>query len=119
MNYFNIKFSYSLEKIADKFLNRLNYGSIEIIYPSGKVSRYIGKYPGYNANINIFNFKVFSKVFKRGPVGFGEAYIDGDFTTSNLTILLLFAFQNEKNFLKNYKSNWLYHPYIKFRHYRR
>ena len=119
MNYFNIKFSYSLEKIADRFLNRLNYGSVEVIYPSGKTSRYIGKYPGHSANIHIFNFKVFSKIFNRGSVGFGESYIDGDFTTSNLTILLLFASQNEKDFLKNYKSNWLYHAYIKFRHYLR
>ena len=44
MNYFNLKFSYSIEKIADRFLNRLNYGSVKVIYPSGKVSRYIGKY---------------------------------------------------------------------------
>ena len=119
MNYFNLKFSYSIEKFADRFLNRLNYGSVKVIYPSGKVSRYIGKYPGYDANIHIFNFKVFSKIFKKGPVGFGESYIDGDFTTSNLTILLLFASQNEKNFLKNFRSNWLYHTYIKFRHYLR
>ena len=59
MNYFNLKFSYSIEKIADRFLNRLNYGSVEVIYPSGKISKYNGKYPGYNANINIINFKIF------------------------------------------------------------
>ena len=106
MNYFNLKFTHSIEKIANQFFNRLNFGSLQVIYPSGKISRYIGKYPGYDANLHIFNFKIFTKIFKKGSVGFAESYIDGDFITSNLTELLLFAFQNETNFLKNFQLSF-------------
>ena len=110
-------FNNSIEKISNKFLNKIKYGSLNVIYPSKKSLEYNGEKDGYNANIVIHNFKFFSKVFKKGSIGFAESYIDGDFSTSNLTNLLMLAFQNEKYFLSNIKSNWIYHSFAKFKHY--
>ena len=76
-------FNNSIEKISNKFLNKIKYGSLNVIYPSKKSLEYNGEKDGYNANIVIHNFKFFSKVFKKGSIGFAESYIDGDFSTSN------------------------------------
>jgi cyclopropane-fatty-acyl-phospholipid synthase len=45
------------------------------------------------ADMKIHSNKVFTNAFKKGDVGFGESYIKGHFTTSNL-INLLTVFAN-------------------------
>tara|TARA_Y100001970_G_scaffold1388_1_gene1698 strand:- start:28432 stop:29403 length:972 start_codon:yes stop_codon:yes gene_type:complete len=43
--------------------------------------------------------------------------MDGDFSSSNLTKLLLISFKNEKFFLHNLKSNIFFNIYSKFKHF--
>ena len=53
----------------------------------------------YTADLTINNYKFISKILKRKSVGFAESYMDGDFSSSNLTNLLLLAFRNENALL--------------------
>ena len=112
-NYFN----FYLQKIANNFLNKIEYGSIHVRYPSQKIIEYNSQKPGYIAHINLNNFKLFLKLFKKGSVGFAESYMDGDFESSNLLNLLLFANQNEASFLKKKKARLIYDYFIKLKHY--
>ena len=112
-NYFNPY----LQKVANNFLKKIEYGSIYVQYPSKKIIKYSGNKSGYNAQISLNNYRLFLKLFKKGSIGFAESYMDGDFESSNLLNLLLFANQNEANFLKNKKAGLIYNYLIKFKHY--
>ena len=52
---------------------------------------FIGEKNGYEADIKLNNYKLFSKLLRKGSIGFAESYMDGDFNTSNLSNLLLFG----------------------------
>ena len=117
MSFISDKFESSIELSADYFLNRIHYGKLKVVFPSGKVKTYLGKEPGYYAEININTFVFLKKIFKKGSVGFAESYINGDFSSKNLTDLLMLAFENENHFLFNLKTNWFYLSYSKIKHY--
>ena len=96
-------YSQSFEKIVDNFFRKVEYGNIKISFPSNKILNFNGNNQGIYADIKLNNFFVFRKISQKGAVGFAESYMDGDFSTSNLTNLLIFAEQNE-SFLINYKQ---------------
>ena len=85
MSFISDKFESSIELSSDYFLNRIHYGKLKVVFPSGKVKTYLGKEPGYYAEININTFVFLKKIFKKGSVGFAESYINGDFSSKNLT----------------------------------
>ena len=114
---FDRYFSKSMKKIADNFLMKLKKGRLNVIYPNQEQRLFIGKKNGYHADIKLNNYKLFSKLLRKGSTGFAESYMDGDFDTSNLSNLLLFGFDNESDFLQNKKNFSFIDFYIKFRHY--
>ena len=117
MNFINDKLQNSIEIITENFISKIYYGKIYVKFPSGNEKLFEGNLKSYTADIKINSYRFISKILKKRSVGFAEAYIDGDFTTSNLTNLLLLAFKNEKYFLNNLKMNWLYSVYAKLNHY--
>ena len=110
-------FSQSMKKIADNFLIQLKKGKLKVIYPNKEHRFFIGEKIGYEADIELNNYKLFSKLLRKGSTGLAESYMDGDFNTSNLSKLLLFAFDNESDFLENRNNISFIEYYIKFRHY--
>ena len=117
MNYVNSKFLQSFEAVAQKFLSKLEYGQLTVVFPSGKIRKFMGRNTEKKADLTINNYKFITKILKRKSVGFAESYMDGDFKSSNLTNLLLLAFKNEKYFLENLKTNIFFTIYSKFRHF--
>ena len=112
-NYFN----QSLEKIADNFLVNNKKGNLIVSYPNGTKKEFIGERFGYNADIKFNNYKLFSKLLRKGATGFAESYMDGDFETTNLLQLLLFGYDNESYYLQNKTGKSLINLYIRFKHY--
>jgi len=113
----NSKFQQPLEVIAQKFLSKIKYGELLVQFPSGFTKTFKGINSEYKADLTINNYKFISKILKRKSLGFAESYMDGDFNSSNLTNLLLFAFRNENHFLENLKSNIFFNVYNKFKHF--
>ena len=114
---FDKYFNQSMKKIADNFLIKLKKGKLNVVYPNNDKKFFLGEKNGYEADITLNNYKLFSKLFRKGATGFAESYMDGDFNTSNLSNLLLFGFDNEADFLENNKNISLIDYYIKFRHF--
>ncbi len=112
-----INFNKSLKKISNNFFNKTANGSIKVIYPDNEEIYFKGNDDGYSADIRLLNYKVFFKIIKKGPVGFAESYMDGDFTSTNLSNLLLFSYDNEKYFVKNKKIGGIMSQYIRFKHF--
>jgi len=117
MNFVNNKFHQSFEVLVQKFLSKLEYGELSVIFPSGVIKKFKGIKSGQKADLIINNYKFISKILKRKSLGFAESYMDGDFNSSNLTNLLLLAFRNENYFLENLKTNIFFNIYSKFKHF--
>ena len=116
MKSINQYLDHSMKKISDNFLTKLNKGKLSVIYPDGFQKFFVADSIGYEVDIKLNNYKLFSKVLRKGAVGFAESYMDGDFETRNLSKLLLFGYDNENYFLDN-KKNLIISYYIRFKHY--
>ncbi len=117
MNILNNSLNMSMKKISNNFLNKIQKGNLEVIYPNNQKKEFIGSKNGHKADIKLNNYKLFSKVLTRGPVGLAEAYMDSDFESRNLSKLLLFCQDNEIAFLGNKRLNLIITYFIKFKHY--
>ena len=117
MNYVNGKFQRSVEIVAEKFLSKIRCGELIVTFPSGSTKSFKGSNSDEIADLKLHNYKFISKIFKRKSIGFAESYMDGDFSTSDLTKLLLISYKNEKYFLHNLKSNIFFNIYSKFKHF--
>ena len=111
------KFKPPFEIVSQKFLSKIKYGELSVTFPSGYMQSFAGINSAHKADLTINNYKFISKILKRKSVGFAESYMDGDFSSSNLTNLLLLAFRNENHFLVNLKSNIFFNIYSKFKHF--
>ena len=107
MSFFKNNAESSLEKILHSFLSKINYGSLEVTFPSGNKKLFQGKENGHFADIEILNYSFLTYIFKKGSVGFAEAYINSVYSTNNLTNLLMLSHKNEKFFLESIKSNFI------------
>ena len=113
----NNKFQQPFEIVTQRFLSKIKYGELTVKFPSGSIKTFKGNDNSYTADLTINNYKFVSKILKRKSIGFAESYMDGDFSSSNLTNLLLLAFRNENYFLENLKSNIFFNIYSKFKHF--
>jgi cyclopropane-fatty-acyl-phospholipid synthase len=81
------------QKIVVGILKRFKKGLIKITMPDGEVLT-IGDGKGLSVDFKIHNPDFFKKIVKYGDIGFGEAFCDGDWSTSNLTNLIRWTIQN-------------------------
>tara|TARA_Y200000002_G_scaffold364426_1_gene353428 strand:- start:918 stop:2111 length:1194 start_codon:yes stop_codon:yes gene_type:complete len=116
MNFFKNNIDKSLEKILNSFLSKIHFGKLEVQFPSGQKKLFIGVEDGYFATLKIYNYKFLSLIFKKGSIGFAEAYIKGFYSTNNLTNLLMLSHKNENYFLDDKKTNLFFSIYNKIRH---
>ncbi len=116
MNFFKNNFDKTLEKVLIKFLSKIKFGNLEVEFPSGEQRIFTGTDGGLSASIKINNFNFLSYIFKRGSVGYAEAYMKGYYSTPNLTNLLMLSHKNEEFFLENINSNIFYLSLSKIKH---
>ena len=117
MNFFKININTTLEKLVKNFLSKIKYGTLEVKFPSGEIKTYSGIDDGLTASIHIHNYNFLSYIFKRGSVGYAEAYMKGYYSTNNLTNLLMLSHKNEKFFLDNINANFFYSTLTKIKHF--
>jgi cyclopropane-fatty-acyl-phospholipid synthase len=96
-----------------KFIER---GRIVVELPSGAAIERAGQLPGPRAQLAIHRWRALRRLAIEGDVGFAESYIDGDWSSSDLTALIELAAANSRRFLKSiaglapYRAlNWLAH----------
>ncbi len=80
---------------CERALKNLRRGSAELILPCGSRRLFTGQAEGVHAVIQLKNFGIFWKSLRRGTVGFGESYVDGDFETPNLANVFHFFLDNK------------------------
>jgi len=73
-------------------------GSLTVTAPDGRRFLLQGSGDGIDADIDFANLKIVPKGIRRGSIGFAQAYMDGDLTTSDLVDFLRFFLHNEDKF---------------------
>jgi len=82
-------------KIFLTILTRFQKGEITIRFPEGDTVT-IGEGHGIKCDIQIHSEDFFKRCVLFADIGFAEAYIDGQWTTSNLTKIVRWAIQNRE-----------------------
>ena len=82
------------DKLVFKFLNKINYGYLELTTHDGKVLKFGNPNEKLHANISIkkpdFNYNL----IRGGSIGFAESYMRGEFETNNLSNLIELTARN-------------------------
>ncbi len=73
-------------RLIVRMLQKLSVGSLTVRFPDGQSSRFGEGAP--HAEVVLFNWSVCDAALKRGDIGFGETYIAGDWTTTDLLALM-------------------------------
>ncbi|MEK6248492.1 MAG: cyclopropane-fatty-acyl-phospholipid synthase family protein, partial [Planctomycetales bacterium] len=82
-------------KMVTKFLSRLPQGEIKMTTPDGLHYHFGETGASPSIQLSVKQFQFFRRVMLSGDIGFGEAYTDGDWTTSDLPGLLTLLSENE------------------------
>jgi len=81
--------------IGNKFLNKVEVGSLEVNYPDGTRKLYGNKKAPF-VKVSIHKSSFFRRIALYGDIGFAESYMDGDFDTDNLTGLIMLSLINSE-----------------------
>jgi cyclopropane-fatty-acyl-phospholipid synthase len=91
-------------KIFEKVLSAMPAGRLQVVFPTGEEVSYGLKAPGPEASLKILNPVFFKKCILYGEVGFGEAYVDGDWETDDVVSVLSWFLINLGNDPAAYRS---------------
>jgi cyclopropane-fatty-acyl-phospholipid synthase len=78
-------------------LRKLKVGQLRFIYPDGQIEYYGDAGSSYIGEIFIKNFNFFSRLVHSGGIGFGEGYVEGDWTTPDLAKVMKVILDNDRH----------------------
>lgn len=84
-----------IERLFVRLMKRLRHGSMRIEFPSGACV-VVGDHSSPMVILQIVKPDFFKRVFSGGSVGFGEAYVDGLWTTTDLSEVLKMMARNQR-----------------------
>jgi cyclopropane-fatty-acyl-phospholipid synthase len=70
-------------------------GKLRIVTPSGDSVDLVGRTSGADATVAIERWRAIWRLVRGGEIGFAEAFMDGDWTTPDLTLFLEWALRNQ------------------------
>jgi cyclopropane-fatty-acyl-phospholipid synthase len=82
--------------IVLNLFEKMDLGRLDLVMPSGEILHF-GNGRGTHAAIRINNYNFFKKCVLYGDIGFGEAYVDGDWDTENLKNVISWFLLNIEN----------------------
>jgi cyclopropane-fatty-acyl-phospholipid synthase len=77
-----------------RLLSGLECGRLTVVLPSGARLMYAGRQPGPEGTIILNRWRVIRRLLAGGDIGFAEAFIDGDWSSPDLTALIRVAASN-------------------------
>ena len=89
-----------------QLLQKIRHGSLTLHLPDGSVQRF-GDSANPHATLHLKNWNAFTGALKSGDIGFAESFIDGDWTTPDLTGLLRVLVQNRAEVDRVIFGSWL------------
>jgi cyclopropane-fatty-acyl-phospholipid synthase len=78
-----------------RLMNQLVLGSITVQAPGGDTLNHVAAQPGPHATLVIHRWRAVRRLLLDGQIGFGESYMDGDWSSPDLTALIELAALNQ------------------------
>ena len=104
-------------KIALSAAVHLPKGSLTIRTPEGRVLHIDGSEPGPDAEVHLNNWNLPKRAFSGATIGVAESYMDGDWTSPDVTTFLeLFLVNQDMGERLAGGSNWLFTTFHRIRH---
>lgn len=92
-------------------------GSLTIRTPEGRTLRIEGAAPGPDAHVHLHNWNLPKRAFSGATIGVAESYMDGDWTSPDVTTFLeLFLVNQDMGERLAGGSNWLFTTFHRIRH---
>ncbi|MEM8838029.1 MAG: cyclopropane-fatty-acyl-phospholipid synthase family protein [Pseudomonadota bacterium] len=93
-------------QIVLNILKDLEYGSLTVEWPNGMVVRIDGPKDGCHARINLHSYDLIRRVLKSGDVGVGESFMDGAWTSPDVTNALQLFCENQHLMIARKRGFW-------------
>ena len=95
------------------------YGSISVTTPDGHVVEVKGTHAGVHADVTFHDWRALKLALLRGDIGFGEAYIEGLWSSSDAGLLMTYFVRNLDAMEKVAHGSWLRRQLFNFLHFLR
>lgn len=98
---------------------KIDTGSLTVTLPDGRKLRFNGQREGDNADLTLHNFNIIKSVRRNGTSGVGESYVDGDWSSTDVTKFLEFFLTNY-NFGQNVSraTSWFGRFLLRLQHWK-
>lgn len=80
-----------------KLCSGIECGALNVTLPGGEQRSFRGTLPGPEADCRIRHWRAIRRIVMRGDLGFAEAFMDGDWCSTDVTALLDLALANKQS----------------------
>lgn len=94
-------------RLLGRLISGIRHGSLRVVLPSGGTIERAGPEEGPVAIIVIKRWRMLRRILVGGDIGFAEGYIQGDWTTPDLTAVIRFAARNAEALAPAIEGNGL------------
>ena len=94
-------------RVVDRTLPMMPAGRLQLTLPNGEIIERHGECAGPDASIVVHRWRGLWRMMLHGEHGFSDAYLDGDWSTPELSQLLEFCVHNEAALTETAASGWL------------
>ncbi len=81
-------------RIVESVFRRFDRTPVRVRFPDGSTALYGGAPTGTAAELHVANPRLFRRILLHGEIGFGEGYMEGDWTTPDLPALIAALIDN-------------------------
>lgn len=96
-------------------LRAMEVGQLDIFLPDSRIFRVAGRNPGPAADLHIHNPDCFSRLIREGDLGFSDAYLEGDWSTSDLQAFMDLIHMGAETVYDGFPGQALARAYERFR----
>lgn len=94
--------------VLKRLFKQVQHGRLVLSLPGGEVIAVNGPSPGPEAKIAIVKWNSLRRLLTGGDIGFAQAYIEGEWTSPDLTSVIRFAARNRDTLLSTLRgSGWM------------
>jgi cyclopropane-fatty-acyl-phospholipid synthase len=93
--------------LIDRALPVLSKGLLRLVLPSGEIIERRGDSPGVDATIVVHRWRSLWRIILAGEDGFTEGYLNGEWSTPDLALVLAFLSDNEAQLTAAAASSWI------------
>lgn len=112
-------FTAALRRQLKKMLGSMQYGTLHLRLPDGHQLIACGTESGPEVTLVLHRWRPLLRMALSGDIGLAESYRDGDWSTPDLTQLLLWGIQNESAWTQSFSGAWPLKLFLRLFHLRR